>query len=93
MLPDVPTTAEAGLQGFTFYGWFALMAPAGTPKELTAKIYGDLEKAAAEPSMQQYLAAQGMTRTLTPKGHLPEEIAQESGRWKVLVAKRKISAN
>ncbi|WP_434034853.1 Bug family tripartite tricarboxylate transporter substrate binding protein [Cupriavidus sp. a3] len=93
LLPDVPTVAEAGLQGFTFYGWFALMAPAGTPKGLTAKMYADLEKAAAEPSMQRYLASQGMTKTLTPKGRLPEEIAQEAGRWKVLVAKRKISAN
>lgn len=93
LLPDVPTVAEAGLQGFTFYGWFALMAPAGTPKELTARMYADLEKATAEPGMQRYLAAQGMTRTLTPTGRLPEEIAQESGRWKLLVAKRKISAN
>ncbi|AEI81486.1 hypothetical protein UPF0065 (plasmid) [Cupriavidus necator N-1] len=93
LLPDVPTTAEAGLPGFTFYGWFALMAPAGTPKELTARMYADLEKATAGPSMQQYLAAQGMTKTLTPKGQLPQEIAQESGRWKQLVTKRKISAN
>ncbi len=93
LLPDVPTTAEAGLPGFAFYGWFALMAPAGTPKELTAKMYADLEKAVAGPSMQQYLAAQGMTKTLTPKGQLPQEISQESGRWKQLITKRKISAN
>jgi tripartite-type tricarboxylate transporter receptor subunit TctC len=93
LLPDVPTVAEAGLQGFTCYGRFALMAPAGTPKGLTAKMYADFERAAAEPSMQRYLATQGMTKTLTPKGRLPEEIAQESGRWKILVSKRKISAN
>jgi len=93
LLPEVPTAAEAGLQGFSFYGWFALMAPAGTPKELTARMYADLEKATAEPGMQRYLATQGMTRTLTPKGQLREEIAQEFGRWEPLVAKRKISAN
>jgi tripartite-type tricarboxylate transporter receptor subunit TctC len=93
LLPEVPTVAEAGLPGFTFYGWFALMAPTGTPKELTTKMYADLEKAMSEPTMQRYLASQGMTRTLTPKGRLPEEIAQEAGRWKLLVAKRKISAN
>jgi tripartite-type tricarboxylate transporter receptor subunit TctC len=93
LLPEVPTVAEAGLPGFTFYGWFALMAPTGTPKELTTKMYADLEKAMSEPTMQRYLASQGMSRTLTPKGRLPEEIAQEAGRWKLLVAKRKISAN
>ena len=93
LLPDVPTVAEAGLPGFSFYGWFALMAPAGTPKDLTAKMYADLERAVSEPSMQRYLAMQGMTKTLSPNGRLVEEIAQESGRWKVLVARRKISAN
>ncbi|WP_042886039.1 Bug family tripartite tricarboxylate transporter substrate binding protein [Cupriavidus necator] len=93
LLPDVPTVAEAGLQGFTFYGWFALMAPAGTPKDLTTKMYADLERAVSEPGMQRYLATQGMTKTLTARGRLPDEIAQESGRWKLLVGKRKISAN
>ena len=85
--------ARLGQARSTFYGWFALMAPAGTPKELTARMYADLEKATAEPGMQRYLATQGMTRTLTPKGQLRDEIAQEFGRWKPLVAKRKISAN
>ena len=93
LLPDVPTVAEAGLEGFSFYGWFALMAPAGTPRELTARMYADLERAVAEPGMQQYMASQGMARSITPRGRLPDEIARESGRWKLLVSKRKISAN
>lgn len=93
LLADVPTVAEAGLSGFTFSGWFALMAPAGTPKALTAKMYADVERAVAEPGMQRYLTAQGMTKTLSPAGKLGDEIAQESSRWKVLVGKRKISAN
>ncbi|MNT59931.1 Tripartite tricarboxylate transporter family receptor [compost metagenome] len=70
-----------------------MMAPAGTPKALTAKMYADVERAVAEPGMQRYLTAQGMTKTLSPAGKLGDEIAQESSRWKVLVGKRKISAN
>lgn len=93
LLADVPTVAEAGMPGFSFYGWFALMAPAGTPKDLASRMYADLERAMAEPVMQRYLVSQGMTRTITPKGRLGDEIAQESGRWKQLVGKRKISAN
>jgi tripartite-type tricarboxylate transporter receptor subunit TctC len=37
-LPDVPTTAEAGLPDFIASGWFALLAPRGTPKEIIAKL-------------------------------------------------------
>ncbi|WP_420819673.1 Bug family tripartite tricarboxylate transporter substrate binding protein [Pandoraea terrae] len=93
MLADVPTVAEAGLPGFTFSGWFALMAPAGTPKELTSKMYADVERAVADADMQRYLATLGMTKTLSPKGTLADEVVQESVRWKILVSKRKISAN
>lgn len=93
LLPDVPTVAEAGLPGFTFSGWFALMAPAGTPKELTARMYKAVQHAVDEPGMQRYLMAQGMTKAVSPEGKLGDEIAKESGRWKTLVSKRNISAN
>ena len=36
--PDVPTVAESGLPGFEFNSWFAMMAPAGTPKEIVARL-------------------------------------------------------
>lgn len=93
LMPDVPTVAEAGLPNFDFTGWFALVAPAGTPKELTTKMYAAVQQALAQPGMKRYLADQGMVATLSAPGQLGEDITRESARWKELVAKRKITAN
>jgi tripartite-type tricarboxylate transporter receptor subunit TctC len=43
MLPQVPTTAEAGLPGFELDAWFAVYAPAGTPAPVVARLTGDRE--------------------------------------------------
>lgn len=93
LLPEVPTVAEAGLPGSEFVGWFGLMAPTGTPKALSGKMHADLRDAVAQPNMKRYLSEQGMSPAISEKGRLAKDIAQESERWKVLVAKRGISAN
>jgi tripartite-type tricarboxylate transporter receptor subunit TctC len=93
LLPDVPTVAEAGLPGFEFVGWFGFMAPAGTPKTLTTKMYVDLREAVVQPHMKRYLSEQGMSPAISEQGKLAKDIAQESARWKVLVARRGITAN
>lgn len=93
LLPDVPTVGEVGLPNYDFTGWFALGAPAATPKALTDKMYRSVQQAMAQPGMKKYLADQGMTPTLSAPGKLADDIARESGRWKELVAKRKIAVN
>lgn len=93
LLADVPTVGEAGLPNYDFTGWFALVAPAGTPKAVTEKIYASVQKAMVQPGMTRYLAEQGMTATLSAPGRLEEQIVGEADRWKVLIGKRKIAAN
>lgn len=93
LLPDVPTASEAGLPGFDFTGWFAITAPAGTPKHITSKIYADIQTSMVQPGMMRYLTNQGMTATISPSGKLKDEINSETSRWKALVAKRNITAN
>src|SRR4051794_1096264 len=68
--PDVPTVAESGLPGFEFNSWFAIMAPAGTPKDITHRLASEVQKALADPEVREKLAAQG----LTPRGSSPEEL-------------------
>ncbi|WP_323055764.1 tripartite tricarboxylate transporter substrate binding protein [Paucibacter sp. PLA-PC-4] len=93
LLPGVPTTSEDGLPGFEFVGWFALMAPAGTPKPITAQMVEGVKRAVAQPGMKRYLDEQGMMATTTAGDALNSDIQRESVRWKALVTKRKISAN
>jgi tripartite-type tricarboxylate transporter receptor subunit TctC len=68
--PEVPTISESGLPGFEFNSWFAIMVPAGTPKDIVARLHAEVVKALADPDVREKLGAQG----LTPRGSSPEEL-------------------
>jgi len=58
-LPGVPTTAEAGMPNYVTGAWFALLAPAGTPKPMIDKLYGALKEAIEDPLVRQRFTEQG----------------------------------
>jgi tripartite-type tricarboxylate transporter receptor subunit TctC len=67
-LPDVATLDELGLKGFNVVTWYAIAAPAGTPKPVVDKIAAAFEKALASPDVKSKLALQGVEATyLGPK--------------------------
>ena len=59
LLPEVPTTGEAGVQGADAPLWFGLWAPAGTPANIVAKISADTRKALADPGVRERLSNLG----------------------------------
>ena len=59
LLPDLPTVAEQGLAGFESYNWNGVLAPAGTPKSIIARIHEVLAKQLATPEGQESFAGQG----------------------------------
>ena len=69
--PGVPTVASSGLPGFQFNSWFTVMAPAGTPKEIIARLHAEIRKALDDPEVREKLRDQG----LTVRGTTPEELA------------------
>jgi tripartite-type tricarboxylate transporter receptor subunit TctC len=58
-LPDTPTTSEAGLPEYKVAGWFALAAPAGTPKPILEKLNKELNAALSDPAVRQGFAKAG----------------------------------
>ena len=58
-LPDIPTLAEVGVRGFESSQWFGLLAPAGTPREIIAKINADLQRVLALSEVKERLTIQG----------------------------------
>jgi tripartite-type tricarboxylate transporter receptor subunit TctC len=68
--PDVPTIAESGLAGFEFSSWFVIVAPAGTPRAIVARLNAEIRKALAHPDVREKLIAQGFT----VRGSSPEEL-------------------
>ena len=81
LLPNVPTLAQAGYPGILAENWYGLYAPAGTPKDVIARIYTDLAKALADPEIKQKLASQGAeTRGLNPE-QSSEFVRAEMAKW------------
>jgi tripartite-type tricarboxylate transporter receptor subunit TctC len=68
--PDVPTVSESGLPGFVFNSWFAILAPAGTPKEIVARLNSEVLKALADPQVRQKLEELGFA----VRGSSPQEL-------------------
>lgn len=58
--PDVPTVSESGLPNFLFNSWFAMLAPAGTPAPIIARLNDEVRKALADPDVQRRLEEQGL---------------------------------
>ena len=70
--PEVPTVSESGLAGFEFNSWFALMAPAGTPRPIVQFLNAEVAKALGDAEVREKLNALG----LTPRGTSPEELGR-----------------
>ncbi len=76
-LPDTPTLAESGLPGFEFTAWGALLAPAGTPPEIVAKLNAAANAALADPEVVKQLGDLGYEVVGGPPATLQALIAQD----------------
>jgi tripartite-type tricarboxylate transporter receptor subunit TctC len=80
-LPDLPTMTEAGVKGYDTSTWGGLLAPAGTPKDVIAKLNAEANKALAAPDVKAQLGTNG----IEPAGGTPQQfsefIAAEMTRW------------
>ena len=69
LMPDVPTVREAGLPGFEFSTWFAVVAPAGTPRAIVDRLQREIDYAARLPEVRARLVEQGYdVAPTTPEG-------------------------
>ncbi len=84
-LPDVPTVAEAGVPGYEASAWFAIAAPAKTPREIINKMNASINKYMSEPEMISKMRKLGAE----PFGGSPEDmaklIAEETVKWKKVI--------
>jgi tripartite-type tricarboxylate transporter receptor subunit TctC len=85
----VPAVANT-LSGFENTGWFGIVAPTGTPKDVIQKVYQDTKRALQASDLRGRLYVQG----LAPVGNTPEEFAramkEETALWAKVVKERRI---
>lgn len=89
-VPDVPTLMEGGLKDFTYYAWYGMFAPDGTPKVAIQKIHDALAKVSAVPENQQKLLDQGLEPWIGSTEEFRKFVVSETARWKEVVTEAKI---
>ena len=92
-LPDVPTTAEAGLPKLDATSWFAVYAPAKTPKPVVDKLSADIAKVISTPAFQKKAEEQGATADYQTPAQLDAKVKKESEDWATVVKAAKIEAD
>lgn len=81
LLPDVPTAAEAGLPEFVVSSWFGIVVPAGTPKEIVARLTTEINALAKLPDVRDRLAAQGLDAIPSTPEAFTKVIHEDYARW------------
>jgi tripartite-type tricarboxylate transporter receptor subunit TctC len=84
-LPDIPTMVESGMPGFEFGSWFGLFAPAGTPRDVIAKLRAETRKALDAPDVRERFESQGaVIFDMTPEQETAF-LKSELERWTLIV--------
>ena len=93
MMPDVPTLAEQGVSGIDIHFMFGMVAPAGTPKDIIARLNAEITQALSDAEVRATLARQAVQ----PSPGTPEAfgalVASELSRWKAIVQKTGFKSN
>jgi tripartite-type tricarboxylate transporter receptor subunit TctC len=92
LLPDVPTLAEAGVKDFAFTQWLALLAPAGTPRDVVSRLNSSLNAALNSRELREKFSQQGFDPFTTSPEEAGKFIAAEVQRFGRLIKARKITA-
>jgi len=86
-LPDVPTIAEAGLRGYEFTAWQAIVVPAGTDKAVIGKIHADTIKVLALPDVKRKLVDEGANELIgSPPDALARLVHSDIQKYRKLIA-------
>lgn len=89
-LPNIPTVSESGLPGYEASIWYGLLAPAGTPPAIVARLNAELHKAMAHPDVKQKLAEQNFSITPSTPEEFGRKINSELDRWGKLIKEAKV---
>jgi tripartite-type tricarboxylate transporter receptor subunit TctC len=93
LMPELPTIAEGGLPGYNASGWYGFVVPAAVPKDIVARLAGDITRVLRLPDVIERLSGQGAE----PVGGTPEQfgafIRSEIDKWTRLVKSANMKAD
>lgn len=80
-LPDTPTIDESGVRGYEVVGFYGILAPAGVPQEIVARLNSEIVKALRSPDMQERLLRDGAEPVASTSEEFRAYIAADVGKW------------
>ena len=86
-MPDVPTTAEAGVPDYEMNAWFAMLAPAGTPPAIVERLAREIKIAVADARFRDRMERQGMHILGTSPTHMAAQMRSDTDKWKQVIDK------
>jgi len=86
LLPDVPTFVEHGMPDFVASPWFAIVAPAATPRPIVAKLNEEINKVLASPATREVFARQGANPVIATPEETGRFFREEIDKWAKIVA-------
>ncbi|HKC43095.1 MAG TPA: tripartite tricarboxylate transporter substrate binding protein [Burkholderiales bacterium] len=84
-MPDVPTAAESGMPEFEVDTWYGVLAPAGTPREIVARLNAELTRLMQSKEMRDRLATMGIEPMASTSAEFGEFLAAEIAKWAKVV--------
>lgn len=89
--PELPTLSEAGLAGFDVTSWYSIVAPAGTPPEIIARLHAEFGKALREPDVREKLTGLGAEPIANTPAEFAAMIKTETAKWGDIVRQARIT--
>jgi tripartite-type tricarboxylate transporter receptor subunit TctC len=80
-MPDLQTVAEGGVKGYDASSWQAVVMPAGTPREIVARIYQELASMLKAPDTRERFLAQGALASGMPPEEFAAFVRREAEKW------------
>jgi tripartite-type tricarboxylate transporter receptor subunit TctC len=93
VLPDVPTTRELGIPDYEAYGWFAMVAPKGTPAPIIDRLHASYAKAIADPAIRRRIVEVGAEPAVSTPSALRAFMDAEAKKWGDIIRRNDIKAN
>jgi len=81
LAPELPTVAEAGLKGFEVKSWNGVVVPTGTPKEIIARLNGEIVRILRQPDLREKFLVQGVELVPTTPEEFGAFIKQDIAKW------------
>jgi len=92
LYPDAPTLREQGLPSVVGYGWYGMLAPAGTPAAIVARLNAEINAAVADPEVRRKAEAAGLQLRGSTSAEFSAFIASETRKWAQIIKSANITA-